>query len=191
MTARSESPLVAAPGTVFRALVWKELREGAVTALIALGIVAAGLYFSTVVFAATGSVGLVTSPISVSLFTPTSAGAALIIGYRQVARDDRGDMWALLTHRPVTRSQIFSGKSAAAALSYVAATAIPLAIAVAWQATPGHIPAPFDIRITSPDVIDLLAGFVYLFAAMLATVRAARWSRVACFRSASRSPARR
>ncbi len=175
MTARGESTAIAPGSTLVRAMLWKELREGAAGAAIALVVVALGLYVSTAIFGATGSAGFTASPISISLFTLTSAGAALVIGYKQVTRDDRGDMRALLTHRPATRSQLFWAKAIAAALLYLAATVLPLTIALIWQATPGNRPVPFDIRMALADVADLFGGFVYLFAAMLATIRDVRW----------------
>jgi hypothetical protein len=176
----SASPHVAsaAPGTgTFRAIVWKELHEGLKPAAIGFAIVAVGLGFTMMVQGSMASAGLGGGPsvVPVSLFTLTSALVGLMIGRAQMMRERRGDSWAFLTHRPVTRSTLFCGKVLAGVLLYVAATGIPLAVALTWLATPGHRPMPFDARMTLPDIADLSCGLVYYVAGLLITMREARW----------------
>ncbi len=166
-----------APGTgTFRAIVWKELREGLKPAGVALAIVALGLLFSTSISGSTRSVGMsAEASFPISFFTLTSAAAAFLIGRAQMVREYRGDMWALLTHRPVTRSTLFRGKVVAGVLLYLIAAGVPLVLSIAWRAAPGNYPAPFDPRMVLPDVADMLCGLVYFCAALLCTMREARW----------------
>ena len=166
-----------APGTgTFRAIVWKELREGVKPGGVALAIVGLGLLFSTSISGSTRSVGMsAEASFPISFFTLTSAAAAFLIGRAQMVREYRGDMWALLTHRPVTRSTLFWGKVVAGGLLYLIAAGVPLVLSIAWRAAPGNYPAPFDARMVLPYVADMLCGLVYFCAALLCTMREARW----------------
>jgi hypothetical protein len=164
------------PPGAFRALLWKEFRELLRPGLTALAIVGVGLLFTTSINRSDTTVGMYGASITTfSLFTLTSAVAGLIIGWTQIRREHRGDAWALLVHRPVRRSTIWWSKVVAGASVYLLAAGIPMVLAAAWNATPGHQPAPYDVRMMLPDVADLLCGVVYYVAALVATMREARW----------------
>ena len=174
----SDTAMVGAPGShTFAPMFLKELREGLRPFLVSLAFVAIGLLFSLSMqrlMSASGAV-VATATFTLSLFTITSAMAALVIGGTQAVREARGDKFGFLTHRPVRRSTLFWGKAAAGITLYVVATGIPLAFATAWLASPGHRPMPYDARMALPDIADLLSGIVYYFAAMLIGMREARW----------------
>jgi hypothetical protein len=114
-------------------------------------------------------------PFSFTFFTFTSALGALLIGRALVVRENRGDRWGFLAHRPVPRWTLFVGKAVAGALLYAAAAGIPLAFVTAWMATPGNKPMPWDMSMALPGIADMLCGLVYLLAAMLVGMREARW----------------
>lgn len=99
----------------------------------------------------------------------------LMIGFAQVVRENRGDKWGFLTHRPVSRSTLFWGKAAAGILLYTAAIALPWISSLVWLSMPGHVPLPFDPRMALPGAADLLCGVVYYFAGLLTGMRVARW----------------
>ena len=109
---------------------------------------------------------------TMSILTPF---IGLIIGLAQVVRENRGDKWGFLTHRPVQRSTIFWGKAVAGILLYTAAVALPWIGALVWLSMPGHVPMPFDPRMALPGAADLLSGMVYYFAGLLTGMRDARW----------------
>ncbi len=45
----------------------------------------------------------------------------------------------------------------------------------AWQAAPGNRPLPWDASMALPGIADLFCGLVYILAAMLVSMREARW----------------
>ncbi len=161
----------------FRGLLWKEFRELIRPGLTALAIVGVGLLFSTSIGESSISAGMYAEASGgmPSLFTLTSAVAALLVGWSQIRRENRGDAWALLVHRPAPRATIFWSKAIAGGITYLLAAGIPMLLAAAWEATPGNRPAPFDVRLMLPNVADLLCGLVYYAAALLSTMREARW----------------
>ncbi len=175
------SPAAASPqsSALLPAIVLKEMRDRLKTAFVCLAIVVVGQLISLgfqrmmessgVYFVGSGSL------FSFSIFTLTSALSGLIIGRALIVHENRGDRWGFLAHRPVHRSTLFFGKAVAGALLYLAATGIPLAFATAWMAAPGSRPVPWDSSMALPGVADMLCGLVYLLAAMLVSMREARW----------------
>src|SRR5262249_26454031 len=93
----------------------------------------------------------------------------------QVFFEARGDQRALLLHPPLSPSHIFLGKALAGLGLYLLGMGLPLALLVAWCATPGHLSAPFSWRTVLPWSADLLAGVAYYFAGMLTAQREGRW----------------
>ena len=98
-----------------------------------------------------------------------------MLGFLQVFAEAQGDKRSLLLHRPLSRSQIFLAKASVGVGLYLLALGIPFALAVGLAATPGHIAEPFSWPMTLPWLADVLTGFVYYFAGMLAAQREARW----------------
>jgi hypothetical protein len=58
---------------------------------------------------------------------------------------------------------------------YLPTTAIPLAGAVYWVATPGHVAAPFEWHMILPRIADLFGGLMWYAAGLLVGARKARW----------------
>ena len=58
---------------------------------------------------------------------------------------------------------------------YFIAIGLPLAAFVVWDATPGHVAAPFEWGMLSPLVKIVVGGVAFYFAGMLTGLRQARW----------------
>src|SRR5205085_11539237 len=89
-----------------------------------------------------------------------------ILGWMQIFHERHRDLQAFLLHRPVTRTQIFLGKSLAGLALYLLTTSVPLLCMVAWVRFPGHLATPFEWRMAIPSVGYCLAGTVFYFAGM-------------------------
>lgn len=154
-----------------RAILWKELRWSAGWATLSF-------LFAAVWFV--WALSLPNNP-SVLLDRMFTSGAfifpmiGLLRGLTQVSLENRGDRWAFLTHRPITRTTLFFGKTIAGLTLYFIAAGLPLAAALAWIAVPRHFPAPFDWRMALPGIADLVCGAGFYFAGMLIGMRDARW----------------
>lgn len=164
---------------MFKAIVWKELRENlkwAVLILLAMATILAIAMHSLAELV--GSGGSVHSTAMNGLEATTAIGgilAGLLLGVAQTITENRRDNWGFLIHRPVSRSTLFRGKIAAGVLLYAAATLTPVIGALIWMATPGHLSMPFDWRIALPGIANLLGGLAFYFAGLLTGIRQARW----------------
>lgn len=101
--------------------------------------------------------------------------AGLVLGVLHVLPEKRQDLWAFLVHRPNSRTTIFLAKASAGLLLYLVAVGIPVAVGTAWLAAPGRVAAPFYWPMALPGIADVLTGGVYYLAAMLVSMREARW----------------
>src|ERR1035441_4408829 len=66
-------------------------------------------------------------------------GAA--VGWLQTRNEAHRDLWAFLIHRPITRTEIFWGKTLAGLCLYLFGAGLPLVVLVAVVRTPGHVAA--------------------------------------------------
>src|SRR6185369_3647467 len=85
--------------------------------------------------------------LSVSLLTEAAFFCAIFgagLGWLQTRNEAHRDLWAFLIHRPVTRTEIFWGKSIAGFCLYLLGAGLPLIVLVAVVRTPGHVAAPFE-----------------------------------------------
>lgn len=98
-----------------------------------------------------------------------------VLGWLQIFNERRPDLWAFLLHRPMTRTQLFVGKSLAGMGLYAAVVGLPLAWFTAWALWPGHVAAPFEPRMLRPLAACVLSGMVWYFAGMVTGLRQARW----------------
>jgi hypothetical protein len=103
-----------------------------------------------------------------------------VLGWLQVWNERHRDLWAFLIHRPLTRTQIFLGKTFAGLLLYLLMPGLPLLVCILWVAIPGHVPAPFEWPMALPIAAAFLGGIVYYFAGMLTGLRQARWYASRC-----------
>ena len=163
-----------------KSMIWKELRENtrwAVAGLVAVGVV---LIAAVSPHLEGFRVRFVNHPVLVSEGVLlglgfSSAGLGLLLGFLQVFRESRGDRWALLVHRPLSRSRIFLAKTVTGLALYLVAVSLPFSLLAAWVATPGHVPEPFSPRMVLPGLALIAAGPAYYFAGALTARREARW----------------
>jgi hypothetical protein len=100
-------------------------------------------------------------------------GAAL--GWFQIQNEKPRDLWAFLVHRPISRTEIFLAKMAAGLVLYTLAASLPLFGYILWVRMPGHVAAPFEWAMVMPFAAMFLLGIIWYFAAMLSSLRQARW----------------
>jgi hypothetical protein len=98
-----------------------------------------------------------------------------VLGWLQIHNERRPDLWAFLMHRPVTRTEIFLGKTLAGLGLYAVVVGVPLLSFIAWARWPRHVAAPFEPAMLQPVAAYVLAGILPYFAGMLTGLRQARW----------------
>src|SRR5215471_6856573 len=108
-------------------------------------------------------------------FSIICAGFAAALGWWQIHHERPRDLWAFLVHRPITRTEIFFAKIMAGLLIYFLAVSLPLLGYLIWISVPGHLSAPFEWGTALPAAGWVLLGPLWYFAAMLTSLREARW----------------
>lgn len=98
-----------------------------------------------------------------------------VLGWLQIHNERRPDLWAFLMHRPLTRTQVFLGKTVAGLGLYAVVAGLPLLGLITWAAAPGDVAAPMEWGMVKPVAALFLSGIVYYFAGMLTGLRQARW----------------
>ncbi len=160
-----------------KAMFWKECRENArwaVLALLALSLGLAYAWFHLYQQSSFPTLGQVWSGENLVL-TITTPLIGLALGLLQILPELRRDQWAFLVHRPASRTTLFFGKVLPGVCLYLLATILPLLGLAAWAASPSHVPAPFDFRFTLAGWAAILAGLPFYFAGLLVALRPARW----------------
>jgi hypothetical protein len=160
-----------------RTLVWKEVREN--VKLAALG----GVIHTLLLVGQYRSYVASPNDISQPLATPDLLWTTIwfcgifgaVLGWLQIHNERRPDLWAFLLHRPLTRTQVFLAKTLAGLGIYTAVVALPLLGFIIWALWPGHVAAPFELRMLRPLAATLLSGTAFYFAGMLTGLRQARW----------------
>lgn len=162
-----------------KALFWKEWHENARWALLILLCLSVSLVYA--VYYETGrtpysNAGAIPLWDTVNLILTIGAPlAGLSLGLLQILPELRRDQWAFLVHRPITRTALFFGKVIPGLCLYILAISLPLLGFAAWDAAPGHVAAPFDIRFTLNGWAIICFGLVFYFAGLLVALRPARW----------------
>lgn len=156
------------------AMIWKEIRENLHWAVLWLLSVSLGAALTVPVVTQQGQESLC-SPAFQIVFVLGSALGGLMLGMLQTVPEMRRSQWAFLVHRPATRTSLFLGKVIGGLILYLPAMGLPLLGAALWAATPGHIAAPFDWRMTEPGIADILAGVAFYLAGLVTGLRPARW----------------
>jgi hypothetical protein len=162
-----------------KAMLWKELRENLKWAILAMiGLTFAeiyGLYYHDPNnYQDQG----ITSLCKATFLMATTFGCALtglVLGFLQILPEQSRDRWAALLHRPVTRGVIYRGKAVAGILLYLIATISPFLVSVWLVATPGHFVSPFVPGTMLPGVVDMCAGLVYYFSALVLALQRGSW----------------
>jgi len=158
-----------------RAIIWKELRENtkwAALMLIGMLIVMTAMLMEEFGRDIQEDVFLGELFVAMAL---GSCAAALILGFHQTALETRRDQWAFLMHRGLSGTKIFLGKTITGLGLYLVTTLSPVLLAVAWCSWRGIERYPFHWRMVVPSLAVAVAAFGFYFAAMLVSVRRARW----------------
>lgn len=163
--------------SMFRAIVWKELREGAKVGIPAFLVFVAASWLPTAInaFEVGGNTITISPDPSLGIFQLAAALAASMIGITQLIRERRGDRWAFLTHRPVDRSLVFWGKTVAGLAWYTIAVGLPTLALFFWRMQPSHQSTPWVPRLMLADLVDFIGGSAFYFAAQLVMLLHSRW----------------
>jgi len=162
-----------------KALLWKEFRETAKWALIAMVVFGAalafGLYYSQGNYGYDYYDGITVTKGTFLMATTFGAPAvALLLAFLQTIPELKTDRWAALLHRPVAATSVFWAKAITGTAFYFLAVGLPYLVLVALVATPGQFAAPFIPEMLKPSIIDLTAGLMYYFAALAVALQRGR-----------------
>jgi ABC-type transport system involved in multi-copper enzyme maturation permease subunit len=166
-----------------KALAFKELREVAGIALIALvcyGALASNLMGAKVFDWLTGmpqgtnGVPFVSGGFG-ELYTLVTVVFAAALGFRQSAVESARGTFLFLLHRPVSRDAIFRTKLVVGVVVLLACGSVPILLYGTWASLPGTHPSPFEWSMTAPHwQFLLLTPLVYL-GAFLSGLRPGWW----------------
>jgi hypothetical protein len=100
---------------------------------------------------------------------------AIALGFRQTAWELQQGTYFFLLHRPVERSSIFRTKLAIGVGLVLTFSAGFILIYALWAASPGHVPAPFDWRMSLAAWASWAALPLLYIGAFLSGIRPGRW----------------
>jgi hypothetical protein len=104
-----------------------------------------------------------------------SAVWGALLGILQIKPETSPDRWALLVHRPATRSQIYLGISLAGLILYAVPLLAPYYASFLASPFLQNTPRLFVWQLTLPGIAICAGGLSALFAGHLVAVRRARW----------------
>ena len=163
---------------MFRAMVWKELREVRGIALLAL---LAQVYL---IVAATHS-GLF--PFMRNILVPFAfdqflmlvlwicVPAAIALGYRQTLGESIYGTYPFLFHRSAGRAWLIGTKLLVGATVYLACNMVSIVGYGLWAATPGTHAGPFEWSMTVPCWVAWFSMLILYLGAFLSGLRPGRW----------------
>lgn len=165
---------------MLKALVYKELRETALLAALAL---AAGFYdlASVLGYHVPHWAGhrAAPAPFVADGFVAEAAVIALLLatalGLLQSFVESARGTWLWLLHRPVSHRQVIGIKLAVGAAVFSFCATLPLIVYALWAATPRTHASPFAWSMTVDAWRNCLAMLVVYFAAFLSGVWPGRW----------------
>lgn len=173
---------------MFRAMVWKELRETRAIVVLALATYALLVAASAEPrFPNPITMFLSSSKMSrsipfvqddfVSRFCIASAAVAIALGLWQTLAESRRGTYLLLFHRPAMRRWLIGVKLLVGMAVYLVCGSIPILVYGLWAATPGHHASPFTWSMTVPCWVGWFGIATIYLGAFLAGIRPGRWSR--------------
>ncbi|MGA2060957.1 MAG: hypothetical protein ABSG67_10780 [Thermoguttaceae bacterium] len=171
---------------MYKALVFKELRETIGIAIIAILAYLAGIAnligYTVLPF---GMVRAFPEPIQGAIpfqereffgwFMLVSVVFCLALGLRQTVGESRGGTWMFLLHRPISLRKLICIKMAVGVGLYFVVSAMAILIYAAWAATPGTHASPFYWWMTSLTWKVWFLIFPCYFGAFLSGIRPGRW----------------
>jgi len=159
-------------------LLWKELRENAKWALLALIVLFLACFYALSLTDERQDYQNSVTLCHSAFLIVTSFGFALVgaaLGCLQILPELKRDQWAALLHRPLDRWKILLAKAAVGVLLYALATLLPLAACVIHVATPGNFPSPFVPGMVLPALSDWCVGLCFYALALLICLQSGRW----------------
>lgn len=169
---------------MWKALWWKELREGSLYAGLALlaqiQVLGAGMDLPLIPALGDGRQAEIPFVSYYNFdrstnFTIIAVLTAIVLGLHQTLWESWRQTTLFLLHRPIPRQQIFLHKLAAGTVLLFAVTAIPLLIYCLWAATPGTHASPFYWSMTEKWWRSVMIAVVCYFGTFLTGLRTARW----------------
>jgi hypothetical protein len=166
---------------MFRAMVYKELRE--TTGIVLIGL---AFYFYFTVKAMRHDLLFSTSidylfeiPLIggsyLSSFVWVSAGLTIALGFRQSLGEALRGTWKFLLHRPVGRTQLILVKLLVGVAVYLVCAAAAVLAYAWWAATPGTHASPFEWSMTEQLWKVWMAMPLVYLGAFLSGIRPGRW----------------
>lgn len=175
---------------MYRALVFKELRETAWIGALVFGTLLLVVldqmgYFSFwgLLFLSENQKRLPFGPHKIPFVhnhlqfgvAIVAAAGAIALGFWQMLGESIRGTWLFLWHRPIPRANLMLTKLAAGGALLVLAAALPVLILALWAAVPGTHASPFVWEMTA-HVFRLCFGATAIYlAACLCGLRPARW----------------
>lgn len=156
-----------------KAMVWKELRECGIWAVLALMLtVIINIFAYKMSTWSHDLTQLWDGKVVVNTIVASVAGS--VLGAMQILPELRRDQWAFLLHRPIAASQIFIGKALAGLLLLVIIICLPDALIFYWVRFHLGQEVISYWYFLSSVYIGLIVAFIFYFAAMIAALRQAR-----------------
>jgi hypothetical protein len=168
---------------MYKALVFKELRETIGIAAIALLAYFIGVmnliqysFFPLVMFLPIrrGDIPFYQDQFT-TWFSFVSIGFAIALGLKQTVGESWRGTWLLLLHRTLNRRNVIAAKLAVGTVVYLLVSAVPILVYALWAATPGTHPSPFCWWMTVPSWMAWLIITMCYYAAFLTGLRPGRW----------------
>lgn len=163
---------------MYRAMIYKELRETAGLAALAL----AALFVLITAEMGMGILPLLDSgrgnvPFlgSTSFFVYVAVFFTIALGFRQTAWELWQGTFMFLLHRPVARERLILAKLLIGAAVYLVCSAVPVLAFALWAATPGTHASPFFWSMTLPIWKIWIAMTVLYVGAFASGLLDGRW----------------
>jgi hypothetical protein len=171
---------------MYKALVFKELRETIGTAVIAFLVYLAGIMnmlgypvlplglFGLAPAAQSRSIPFLNDQFQ-TWFIMVSVGYVIALGLRQTVGESVRGTWLLLLHHPMDRRRLIIVKLAVGASLYLLVAAMAILIYATWAATPGTHASPFYWWMTVPYWQIWIVFLLGYLGAFFAGIRPGRW----------------
>jgi hypothetical protein len=163
---------------MFRAMVWKELREVrgiALLALLANGyMLVAATHPDMFPFIRGNNVPFIFGQF-LMLVLWICVPTAIALGYRQTLGESISGTYPFLFHRSLARSWLIGTKLLVGAAVYLACNMVFIVGHGLWAATPGTHAGPFEWSMTVPCWIAWFGVLVLYLGAFLSGLRPGRW----------------
>jgi hypothetical protein len=165
---------------MYRAMIWKELRETGGILLLALvvflAIATRQMGFVYLPWGRNGAMGVpFVDEDFITGFGWVAGFLAVALGLRQSFGESIYGTYPFLWHRPASRRWLLGMKLAIGASAYAICAAIPIVLYAIWASIPETHPSPFRWSMTATVWGMWFCMFLLYFAAFLSGFRPGRW----------------